>query len=119
MTMPAAVPRPDCHSFNATKYISQVPQLDLAISGTEAPPGITASRLSQPPRTPPQCVSISSRMGIPMASSTLQGDRKSTRLNSSHQIISYAVFCLKKKKKKNKRTRNQTTSTLTPFDYYL
>src|SRR5438552_17771219 len=28
------------------------------------------------------------------------GDRKSTRLNSSHQIISYAVFCLKKKKKK-------------------
>src|SRR5438552_12583432 len=26
-----------------------------------------------------------------------QGDRKSTRLNSSHQIISYAVFCLKKK----------------------
>src|SRR5207244_3566396 len=30
----------------------------------------------------------------------LGGDRKSTRLNSSHQIISYAVFCLKKKKKK-------------------
>src|SRR5258708_14430767 len=28
-------------------------------------------------------------------------DRKSTRLNSSHQIISYAVFCLKKKKKEN------------------
>src|SRR5947208_15749137 len=29
----------------------------------------------------------------------LAPDRKSTRLNSSHQIISYAVFCLKKKKK--------------------
>src|SRR5207244_8053536 len=29
-------------------------------------------------------------------------DRKSTRLNSSHQIISYAVFCLKKKKKQPK-----------------
>src|SRR2546422_4516729 len=29
------------------------------------------------------------------------GDRKSTRLNSSHGYISYAVFCLKKKKKKN------------------
>src|SRR5258708_29906733 len=29
-----------------------------------------------------------------------QRDRKSTRLNSSHQIISYAVFCLKKKRKK-------------------
>src|SRR5690348_18185443 len=30
-------------------------------------------------------------------------DRKSTRLNSSHPSISYAVFCLKKKKKKNKQ----------------
>src|SRR5437879_10635001 len=30
-------------------------------------------------------------------------DRKSTRLNSSHRCISYAVFCLKKKKKKRKR----------------
>src|SRR2546430_12222977 len=30
-----------------------------------------------------------------------QRDRKSTRLNSSHSQISYAVFCLKKKKKKN------------------
>src|SRR5438552_17247871 len=33
----------------------------------------------------------------------LKSDRKSTRLNSSHQIISYAVFCLKKKKKKKKK----------------
>src|SRR5207253_8940533 len=32
-------------------------------------------------------------------------DRKSTRLNSSHVAISYAVFCLKKKKKKKKTTR--------------
>src|SRR5258708_25340836 len=32
------------------------------------------------------------------------GDRKSTRLNSSHQIISYAVFCLKKKNKENYST---------------
>src|SRR3712207_6966528 len=31
--------------------------------------------------------------------STLQADRKSTRLNSSHANISYAVFCLKKKKR--------------------
>src|SRR5258708_27244452 len=33
-------------------------------------------------------------------------DRKSTRLNSSHQIISYAVFCLKKKKKKSDERRS-------------
>src|SRR5690242_21144824 len=35
----------------------------------------------------------------------LHGDRKSTRLNSSHMSISYAVFCLKKKKK-NRNTTN-------------
>src|SRR5438552_5677398 len=43
-----------------------------------------------PPRAP---------AGRPPAPRPLQ-DRKSTRLNSSHQIISYAVFCLKKKKNK-------------------
>src|SRR5256885_4871122 len=34
-----------------------------------------------------------------IAVQALQADRKSTRLNSSHLVISYAVFCLKKKKK--------------------
>src|SRR5688572_32531777 len=34
------------------------------------------------------------------------GDRKSTRLNSSHSQISYAVFCLKKKKKKKIREKD-------------
>src|SRR5215216_7211225 len=41
-------------------------------------------------------------------------DRKSTRLNSSHQIISYDVFCLKKKKKKkrnNKKTKKNKKKT--------
>src|SRR5438034_6897748 len=32
-------------------------------------------------------------------------DRKSTRLNSSHTVISYAVFCLKKKKKKRQKKK--------------
>src|SRR5438034_1534451 len=32
-------------------------------------------------------------------------DRKSTRLNSSHTVISYAVFCLKKKKKKENKNK--------------
>src|SRR5690625_6878096 len=36
-------------------------------------------------------------------------DRKSTRLNSSHVAISYAVFCLKKKKKKHKRNKREQT----------
>src|SRR5436190_10275951 len=37
-------------------------------------------------------------------------DRKSTRLNSSHTVISYAVFCLKKKKKKKKNNKNRETN---------
>src|SRR5258708_14939885 len=40
------------------------------------------------------------------------GDRKSTRLNSSHQIISYAVFCLKKKKYERHATRPCRPSVL-------
>src|SRR2546429_3437579 len=39
------------------------------------------------------------------------GDRKSTRLNSSHGYISYAVFCLKKKKK--------TTNSIDSFQYNI
>src|SRR5258708_23990445 len=39
------------------------------------------------------------------------GDRKSTRLNSSHQIISYAVFCLKKKNRKITSTKGGQTGT--------
>src|SRR2546422_3076008 len=38
----------------------------------------------------------------------VQRDRKSTRLNSSHGYISYAVFCLKKKNKKNNDSRAET-----------
>src|SRR5260221_7377252 len=44
-------------------------------------------------------------------------DRKSTRLNSSHTVISYAVFCLKKKKTTERRTSSATLhriSSLTP-----
>src|SRR5438132_7013666 len=37
-------------------------------------------------------------------------DRKSTRLNSSHTVISYAVFCLKKKKKKQKESKKNNRS---------
>src|SRR5438132_9816846 len=48
-------------------------------------------------------------------SSVHSGDRKSTRLNSSHTVISYAVFCLKKKKLASKYTvaADNTASTTT------
>src|SRR5699024_11768217 len=41
----------------------------------------------------------------------LKIDRKSTRLNSSHVSISYAVFCLKKKKQKKQQRSNATKET--------
>src|SRR2546422_6274886 len=45
-----------------------------------------------------------------------QGGRKSTRLNSSHGYISYAVFCLKKKKKKI-NARSQERSLAAQLEY--
>src|SRR5258708_18767692 len=54
-------------------------------------PSATSSR--------PGSLTMSIGMGLLAFWRLNAGDRKSTRLNSSHQIISYAVFCLKKKKK--------------------
>src|SRR5256885_8862694 len=45
----------------------------------------------------------------------IDGDRKSTRLNSSHLVISYAVFCLKKK---NNRSRNSSRAHLLSHHEY-
>src|SRR2546421_11954642 len=55
---------------------------------------------------------IGSQTAVPASpglarSSTQRPDRKSTRLNSSHDQISYAVFCLKKKKKENNNRHKQ------------
>src|SRR5438552_9549987 len=46
-------------------------------------------------------------------------DRKSTRLNSSHQIISYAVFCLKKKKKRRMNHELLRHITSSPHPHHL
>src|SRR2546422_4836617 len=43
-------------------------------------------------------------------------DRKSTRLNSSHGYISYAVFCLKKKKKKKRKTTRKNEYAVRTHD---
>src|SRR2546427_12565337 len=51
---------------------------------------------------PPDLVATVQAFGNP--DHTLPVDRKSTRLNSSHSQISYAVFCLKKKKKTTRRS---------------
>src|SRR5258707_11729102 len=60
------------------------------------------------PRLSPECSAHEAHLGavivgdgteVRLVCGTFWGDRKSTRLNSSHANISYAVFCLKKKKK--------------------
>src|SRR5688572_31609991 len=61
------------------------------------------------------CATLSSGADVASATwipSALRRDRKSTRLNSSHSQISYAVFCLKKKKKKKKNKNKHNTTTL-------
>src|SRR5215204_6781968 len=61
--------------------------------------GLACSRIScrRRGRGSPSPSSRRDRTGSPQAQAR---DRKSTRLNSSHTVISYAVFCLKKKKKR-------------------
>src|SRR2546422_7713975 len=51
--------------------------------------------------------------GSPPKFASVAVDRKSTRLNSSHGYISYAVFCLKKKKKSNRSTNRTNDYTYT------
>src|SRR5947209_14494736 len=66
-------------------------------------PGRPLTALPRPPVVShPPTVSSAAQQAI---------DRKSTRLNSSHANISYAVFCLKKKKKKNKVMLRKTQKT--------
>src|SRR2546427_2062383 len=55
-------------------------------------------RRSVPPADEFQSLSINPELGTGCTPSAGMRDRKSTRLNSSHSQISYAVFCLKKKK---------------------
>src|SRR2546426_1969408 len=60
-------------------------------------------------------LTVSSSIPIAVLSITMEEltvrDRKSTRLNSSHLVISYAVFCLKKKKKTKTKERNQSQAS--------
>src|SRR5688500_20020839 len=70
----------------------------LAMSGTNSVHSLICPAVTRKPMT------------TPFRSQTR--DRKSTRLNSSHLVISYAVFCLKKKKKDNTNMRTITESDM-------
>src|SRR3712207_8852437 len=63
-------------------------------------------------RTDAQCELTLEQNGLQLFSCSIQ-DRKSTRLNSSHANISYAVFCLKKKKNGSRITQSWRCSTTT------
>src|SRR5256885_5749843 len=58
---------------------------------------------------------VVSQRGHRAALGALREDRKSTRLNSSHLVISYAVFCLKKKKNTNTYPRRDLYDTFVPY----
>src|SRR3989449_7011415 len=78
-----------------------------------APPPARRSGRSRPPlhgqaRGPSGRPPSSHHLRRAKAAAEVRRDRKSTRLNSSHGYISYAVFCLKKKKKVNKQTLAQS-----------
>src|SRR5437870_11483224 len=71
-----------------------------------------SSRWTSPPAT--RCRSAG-RTGAPRRAPISARDRKSTRLNSSHVAISYAVFCLKKKKQPSQSTPSRHHRTLQPL----
>src|SRR2546430_4107882 len=74
------------------------------VAETAGPHGRRAARVGR-------VASPAGRAHRPAGGSALR-DRKSTRLNSSHSQISYAVFCLKKKKKKKRKRVKETRTTV-------
>src|SRR5438034_8994382 len=66
------------------------------------PPAPPEARKQQATLRPPRRAHLE-RAPRSASRSAARADRKSTRLNSSHTVISYAVFCLKKKKKKKQK----------------
>src|SRR5207244_6486127 len=104
------------HRFDLSRLNPEAPNLDLIVG----PPQKVQHPLGTPPYPIPAAIhpaarrakgirqeTFPSQPGTPQIAARQTGssyieltgnsDRKSTRLNSSHQIISYAVFCLKKK----------------------
>src|SRR5438105_11953114 len=74
------------------------------LEAAAAPAGVTLRLRRAADQTPLPAT------GVTVSVAPVAGDRKSTRLNSSHEWISYAVFCLKKKN----QTKIQTSPSATP-----
>src|SRR5256885_6329890 len=98
------------HLMNATRYlrlvIAMVALTGCAIFNDYNVPNYNAGSLEELQQNPTATTIATAAQGMIYASREDQEfyvivlDRKSTRLNSSHLVISYAVFCLKKKKNK-------------------
>src|SRR5205085_10732453 len=113
--------RPSCHYFHLffhshrpSRYLHSFPTrrssdlFEKSIRTATLHP--CPARLVPPPRVMTGAPCSRQTATVSITSSRLRGtttDRKSTRLNSSHSQISYAVFCLKKKKKTNKKYHTQ------------
>src|SRR5437763_11508343 len=81
---------------------------DAGVQGTAVPCRVRVSRPTPPFNVPPQIATEAVMRGVGRDTQ----DRKSTRLNSSHRCISYAVFCLKKKKNTYSRITSYTNAVL-------
>src|SRR5205814_9846415 len=80
------------HTWPGAHGLPQPPQLSMSTAVSRQVPAHSVRRSPQPSLHAPSLHSS------PPLQEKPQPDRKSTRLNSSHLGISYAVFCLKKKK---------------------
>src|SRR5205085_5759438 len=78
--------------------VPAVAQIDVEMDAQSA---AAAEKNSGALRREPRAIGGEKQIGLQFIAKQRAKDRKSTRLNSSHSQISYAVFCLKKKKKKN------------------
>src|SRR5258708_29688171 len=89
--MPSVVPRPTVYPASFMIWASMREVVVLPLVPVMLAMGMV---LGAPGGNSMSMIGPATSLGVP----SLGADRKSTRLNSSHQIISYAVFCLKKKK---------------------
>src|SRR5438270_5781356 len=109
---PGGFPRAELAQHRAGGVIYHVHE--TAVGGAIFQPGMKAGiqlhqfaemRLAHPALAIRLSRSLAAPKSAKAVSPAQDADRKSTRLNSSHSQISYAVFCLKKKKKKTNHNR--------------
>src|SRR5256885_5967881 len=112
------------HGVNIMEFVKQFNAKTAQAQGMVTPVEVTIYKdrtFTFITKTPPAAVLLKKEAGLEKGSPTsnrqkvgkvtraqVRRDRKSTRLNSSHLVISYAVFCLKKKKQNNAYINNNT-----------